>query len=204
MEEALLLCPGSDFQKHLADCSDHALMSERELHEAKQIMYSYIVTVGKALENRFPDMNFIVENTAFINPALRKFQEPDLLALSTKFQTDYSPFQSSHDVLTYQMRTYQNDSTLDFQFQLAENDLVKFWCELHTGEDYKELSSLALLLLIISPTSVVCERGFSVMNYVKNEFRSVLTQENLNACMALAMTEHTIDSFPFHQLLTLK
>ena len=37
MEEALLLCPGSDFQKHLADCSDHALMSERELREAKQI-----------------------------------------------------------------------------------------------------------------------------------------------------------------------
>ena len=42
------------------------------------------------------------------------------------------------------------------------------------------------------------------MNYVKNEFRSVLTQENLNACMALAMTEHTINSFPFPQLLSLK
>ena len=64
------------------------------------------------------------------------------------------------------MRIYQNDSTLDFQYQLAENDVIKFWCELHKG-DYKELSSLALLL-IISPTSVVCERGFSVMNYVKN------------------------------------
>ena len=89
-------------------------------------MYNYIVTVGKALENRFPDMNFIMENTAFINPALRKFQEPDLLALSTKFQTDYSLFQFSHDVLTYQMRTYQNDSTLDFQFQLAKNDLVSW------------------------------------------------------------------------------
>lgn len=96
------------------------------------------------------------------------------------------------------MRTYQNDSTLDFQYQLAQNDLVKFWSELH--KDYKELSSLALLLLIISPTSVICERGFSVMNYVKHEFRSVLTQENFNACMALAMTEHTVDSFPFSKL----
>ena len=99
-------------------------MSGRELSDAKK-MFNYIVTVGKALENRFPDKNFIVENTAFINPALRKFQEPDLLALSTKFKTDYSPFQFNHDVLTCQMSTYQNDSTLDFQYQLAENDLIK-------------------------------------------------------------------------------
>ena len=103
--------------------------------------------------------------------------------------------------LKAQMRTYQNDSTLDFQYHLAENDLVKFWCELHKGEEYKELSSLALLLLIISPTSVLCERGFSAMNHVKNEFRTLLTQENLNACMAIAMTEHTLVSFPFSELL---
>ena len=31
------------------------------------------------------------------------------------------------------------------------------------GEEYKELSSLALHLLVISPTSVICERGFSVI-----------------------------------------
>ena len=109
IEEALLLCPGSDFQKHLADCSDHAFISERELSDAKNIMFNYIVTVGKALENRFPDMNFIVKNTAFINPALRKLQEPDLQALCSKFETDHSPFQFNH-VLTCQMRTYQNDS----------------------------------------------------------------------------------------------
>ena len=39
------------------------------------------------------------------------------------------------------------------------------------------------------------------MNYVKNEFRSVLNQENLNACMALALTDHTVDTFPFTELL---
>ena len=135
IEEALLLCPGLDFQKHLADCSDHALMSERELGDAKKIMFNYIVTVGKALENRFPDMNFM-ENTTFINSALRKLQEPDLLALSTKFKTDYSPFPFNY-VLTCQMRTYQSDSTVDFQYQLAENDLINFWCELHKED--KEL-----------------------------------------------------------------
>ena len=39
------------------------------------------------------------------------------------------------------------------------------------------------------------------MNYVKNEYRSLLTQENLNACMAIAITEHNVDTFPFLDLL---
>ena len=86
-------------------------------------------------------MNFIVDNTAFINPALRRLQEPDLQALSTKFKTNYSPVQFDHNVLASQMRTYQNDCT---QYHLAGNCLIKFWCELHR-DDYKELSSLALL-----------------------------------------------------------
>ena len=99
IEEALLQCPGSDFQKHLTDCSEHALMSGRELTDAKKRMFNYIVTVGKALENRFPDLNFIIDNTAFVNPTLRKFKEPDLLALSSAFKTDYSPFHFDHDIL---------------------------------------------------------------------------------------------------------
>ena len=37
------------------------------------------------------------------------------------------------------------------------------------------------------------------MNYVKNEFRSLLMQQNLNACVAIAMTEYTVDTFPFTQ-----
>ena len=78
-------------------------------------------------------------------------------------------------------------------------DPVVFWCQLYEEGDYKEL---ALLLLSISPTSVLCERGFSTMracmNYVKNEFRSLLTQENLNACMSLGMTSHSVHTFPFH------
>ena len=42
-------------------------------------------------------------------------------------------------------------------------------------EEYSELAKLALLLLSISPDSVACERGFSCMNFIKNEYRSRLT-----------------------------
>ena len=53
-----------------------------------------------------------------------------------------------------------------------------------------------------APTSVICERGFSVMNYVKNEYRSRLTQENLNATVAIAMADYTVGTFPFQKLLS--
>ena len=76
---------------------------------------------------------------------------------------------------------------------------VKFWCELFDGDEYKELASLGLLLLSISPTSVICERGFSVMNYVKNQYRSVLT----HACMVISMTNQTVTNFPFFVITTL-
>ena len=74
LEEAITLMPGSDFQKHLQDCSEHALLTEREINGAKQVMYNYIVTTGKALEGRFPEMDLIVRNTAFIDPAVRSLQ----------------------------------------------------------------------------------------------------------------------------------
>ena len=113
--------------------------------------------------------------------------------------------QVSHDVLTSQYKLFPNDTTVDFQFELVSKDNVKFWCALQKGDEYMELELLALLLmvisLVISPTSVLCERGFSVMNYVKSEFRSVLTQQHLNACMGIAMTDFTIETFPFTDLL---
>jgi hypothetical protein len=75
-----------------------------------------------------------------------------------------------------QFQMFQSDSTVDFQYNLCDK------CELYKGSDYKHLASLAHLLLSISPTSVLCERSFSNIDYVKNEF---WPQENLNACMAL-------------------
>ena len=54
---------------------------------------------------------------------------------------------------------------------------------------------------MISPTSVICERGFSIMTYVKNEY---LTQQSLNALMATAMTDYTVDTkklLNFHALI---
>ena len=200
-EHAVPLFPGSDFQKHLSDCIEHSLLSGRELETAKKIMYDYIVTIGKALERRFPELDFIVKNMAFLDPTIRSLQRPYLEALQSKFHTGNDPFEFDCSKLSSQYRMYENYVTIDIQYELCGKDHIKFWCQLYMEEEYEELASLALLLLVISPTSVICERGFSVMNYVKSEYRSALTHQNLNAAMSIAMTAFTVDTFPFSQLL---
>ena len=47
-------------------------MSERDLNSAKKRMFNFIITVAKALEKLFPNMNFYVENTAFVDPTINR------------------------------------------------------------------------------------------------------------------------------------
>ena len=80
-------------------------MPERDLNDAKKRMFNFIITVAKALEKRFPDMNFYVENTAFVDPTIRKFQQADLQALCSKFENDNGvhSFQFDKEVLLTQL-----------------------------------------------------------------------------------------------------
>lgn len=188
-------------QKQLSDCEEHSLISSSELKAAEVHMYNYILTIGRALERCFPELDFIVKNTAFVNPTMRSMQLPDMHALQQKFSNGNDPFDFDAHQLTSQYEVFRNDVSIDFEYQQCNRDNVKFWCEVYGGDAYKELAMMALLLLVISPTSVICERGFSTMNYVKNEYRSRLTQENLNASMAIAMADYTVETFPFKKLL---
>lgn len=61
--EAVVLFPGTDFQ-------DYALLSSREVQDACQCMYNYIIKVDDSIEQRFPEMEFMVSITAFSNPLM--------------------------------------------------------------------------------------------------------------------------------------
>lgn len=41
-EEAILCLSGKDLQKHLKDCIEHSLLTERELKAAKETMLLYV------------------------------------------------------------------------------------------------------------------------------------------------------------------
>ena len=175
---------------------EHSLISERELNDITNTMVKYIVTVGKSLHERFPEMDIIIENTSILDPSLRQLQKASIKLLTDRFHTGKELFVFDSSIIESEYAMYRNYATLDLQYQICQS-IVKFWCQLYETEEYKQLASLALLLLSISPSSVMCERGFSVMNYIINEYRTLITQENLNSCMSIAMSTMTFQTFLF-------
>ena len=52
----------------------------------------------------------------------------------------------------------------------------------------------------LTPDTVECERGFSCMNYIKNELQSNLTATNLNAAIAIGSDTRTVHEFLFEKV----
>ena len=93
----------------------------------------------------------------------------------------------------YALLEISHDQVLKDRFN--NNTVRKFWSELyvdHESSQYKELATIALLILSIFPTTVYCERSFSVMHFIKNKYRNQLTDVNLQleAAMRLALEEN--------------
>lgn len=162
-------------------------------------MYCYLQTVCMELDKRFPELEFMTTHFSFIEPPQRKLHQCDVGLVIDKFASEGVQF--SKTLVHKQYRNYCHDSTLDFLFDVpCGGNSVKFFVKLFSEEEYSELARLALLIYTISPDTVTCERGFSAMNYIKNQYRSRLTQEKLNACMALAMDKRAVDNFPYYRI----
>ena len=66
---------GSEFQKHLLQCKEHSLLTERQISDAQKAMYSYLLVLGKTIEHRFPELKFMTEQLSFIDPPQRKLRQ---------------------------------------------------------------------------------------------------------------------------------
>lgn len=198
VEDAIAAMPGDDFQKHLQQCEDHSLLTLAQLRNAKKAMFSYVHAVGLAIEKRYSEKEFVLKHCAFLEVSRRKFQPCDIGVVVDKFSNS----QVNRRMCIQQYAAFVNDSTLDFVFECTCNkDPAAFFVHLYNEcEEYSELAKLALLLFCLSPDTVECERGFSSMNFIKNEFRSRLTSQNMNACMALAQDGRSVESFPYSKL----
>ena len=151
--------PGRDLRRHILDCVEHSLLTERDLKQAKETMVSYVEKVATSLIERFPEMDFIIDNASFLDPSIRQFQKASIPTLIDRFTNGTDSFSFDTSLISTQYTMNRNDASLDLSYKLCQKDQVKIWCELRESDDYKELATLAILLLSISPTSVICERG---------------------------------------------
>jgi len=77
---------------------------------------------------------------------------------------------------------FQEDMSLKEKFTQVTNTLQydQFWMKYVCSSKYPELKRLVLKLCTIFGSTYVCEAAFSKMNFIKNNFRSRLTDEHLN------------------------
>ena len=74
------------------DCVEHSLLTERDLKQAKETMVLYVEAVATSLIERFPEMDFIIDNTSFLDPSLRRFQKASIPNLVERFRNNTDPF----------------------------------------------------------------------------------------------------------------
>ena len=183
--------PGEDFEQHLQQCENHSLLTLRQILDAKKAIFSYVHTAGMALQQHYPDTDFILQHCAFLDVSRHKFIPCDIGKTVDKFSNDYV----NQSMRVGQYSTFINDSTLDFVFEcMCKKDKAMF-----EGEEYSKLPNLALLLQSksTSPDNVACERGYSCMNFIKNEYWSRWISENLNALIVLAQENQSVDDIPY-------
>ncbi|XP_025202119.1 general transcription factor II-I repeat domain-containing protein 2B-like [Melanaphis sacchari] len=69
----------------------------------------------------------------------------------------------------------------------------EFWLKYVSEKKYPTLKLLTVKMCTMFGSTYVCESAFSKMNYIKNKFRSRLTNEHLEMMMKIATTNHKPD-----------
>ena len=101
----------------------------------------------------------------------------------------------SNRFMSFMRKEWQLDGNaigVDFRTMWAQTLSAR-----HRYSDMSEYLKLAQIMLMCSAGSVENERLFSCMNLVKSKTRNALKSEHLNACLRLATSAHTFDTFPY-------
>ncbi|XP_064622578.1 protein FAM200A-like [Lineus longissimus] len=182
------------FHARKAQLVEHGVLTPRMADEVHRNCYKYVLNTAKAIQTRFPELAFVVQNMRFLVPeyrALASLKHCNILAVADR----YVPARFEHDQLKEQFRTYRFTSDLD---NLLENSpgSDNFFCRLYEMGEFREFAKFCLTLLCLSPTTVACERGFSTMNLIKTVRRCSLSEDNLNALMMVNTDRRDQETFP--------
>ena len=186
--------------KYWKEVEDNALLCTSERQTILKNCHGLLLETTRDLLVRFPELDFVVQHLRFVDPRRRERICCNLEAVLDHFDNN---FLNRASVLQ-DYALFRNDDTLDALLEESPGqDPVtpcKFWCQLYKIGSYKELAKLAILVMTLAPDTVECERGFSCMNYIKNELRSNLTQANLNAAIAIGSEIRTVTEFPIEKV----
>ena len=92
--------------------------------------------------------------------------------------------------LELELIEFREDLTLKNYYKCHSS--VEFWQQV-TECKYSELKRISIRLLSVFSTTYCCELLFSVMNFVKSQYRASLTNEHLREVIHTALTSYCPD-----------
>lgn len=78
---------------------------------------------------------------------------------------------------------------------LSERQVQILWPRIAEESRFSCIMKVVSIFLLLPMNTAVCERGFSMMNAIKSQSRSVLQNSTLNAIMLLSIDGPTLESF---------
>ena len=170
----LLLCTGgiAPFPKLLEQTK------EKDAHQ------KHIAFVEKMIENfrtRFDD--FILGNQILLcigNPFLVR----NLSEFTSEANQVFPWIQAA--ALQTELIDLQENITL----RETQCDVITLWTKMVTAANFPLLNRMAVHILTMFGSTYRCESAFSKMNFIKNLYRSRLTNEHVHQCVSLAITPY--------------
>lgn len=138
-----------------------------DLTQEKQDLLEYLQNLTVNFSDRFPEL---------LNESFDFVQFP--------FKTDANQCGS----LALEMAELQADNEARVSFDMY-NDIGKFWINL--GRKHSVVRNRAIQVLVQFGTTYVCEAAFSSMVFIKNDYRSRITNFNLENCLLCCLTSYT-------------
>lgn len=95
------------------------------------------------------------------------------------------------------IRSYFKHPQADVERSSAETDNAVVLSDF--TEEFTELKTVAIKHLVQFGSTYVCESAFSIMNVIKTDLRSRLSDDNLEMALRIALTTYKPD---YHALLS--
>ena len=89
--------------------------------------------------------------------------------------------------IALEMAELEADNEARINFDMFQ-DITKFWMQLSNKDS--TVRNLALQVFVRFGTTYVCEAGFSLMVFIKNSYRSRITNINLENSMICCLTSY--------------
>lgn len=167
------------FESKLNTMKESGFKDERPLRER---CINFLMALVKEISQRLPDnVNILKQVSLFSVENTLRVVKPDLISILENFNYDpplIDSIQNQWKNIT--LKKWENTS-----------DTIKFWAEVNEYKDsnrenpYKELSELALSLLVLPHSNAEVERLFSQMNLIKSKLRNRMQLSMLSSILSI-------------------